>query len=76
MEAPNGATAPLGVEVSFGTGLWLLWAAFGVNMLSLLPYFVRLVPSANSLTQKLISSSAVSLTDHGIDGIDDPICFL
>jgi len=31
---------PLGIEVSFGAGLWLLWAAFAALCLSLLPYFV------------------------------------
>lgn len=32
--------APLGIEVTFGTGLWLLWAAFAILAASLLPYFV------------------------------------
>ncbi|KIJ24027.1 hypothetical protein M422DRAFT_237542 [Sphaerobolus stellatus SS14] len=32
--------APLGIEVTFGNGLWLLWAAFAVLAVSLFPYFV------------------------------------
>ncbi|KAF8528028.1 Glucanosyltransferase-domain-containing protein [Hysterangium stoloniferum] len=35
--------APLGIEVSFGSGLWLLWASSATLSLSLLPYFVRYV---------------------------------
>ncbi|KAF8490721.1 hypothetical protein JB92DRAFT_1299130 [Gautieria morchelliformis] len=30
----------LGIEVSFGTALWLLWASFAALTLSLLPYFL------------------------------------
>lgn len=33
--------APLGVSVTFGSALWLLWAAFIILFLSLLPYVVR-----------------------------------
>lgn len=35
--------APLGIAVTFGSALWLVWAAFIILFLSLLPYVVRYV---------------------------------
>ena len=32
---------PLGIEVSFGIALWLIWAAFVAMVLSITPYFLR-----------------------------------
>ncbi|KAF9519787.1 hypothetical protein BS47DRAFT_1287895 [Hydnum rufescens UP504] len=37
-------TVPLGIKVSYGIALWLIWAAFITMLLSIMPYFLRWVP--------------------------------
>jgi hypothetical protein len=37
----NTTNIPLGIEVSSGSGLSLLWAAVGLLMASLIPYLIR-----------------------------------
>lgn len=39
----NGSSVPLGIEVSVGIGLYLLWAAFAVLAVSIVPYMLRCV---------------------------------
>ncbi|KAI0050660.1 hypothetical protein FA95DRAFT_1486831 [Auriscalpium vulgare] len=57
-EAINGlvlATTdiPLGIEVTAGTGLSLLWAAFGCLVVSLVPYMIRCATSISPPTGRL-----------------------
>lgn len=40
----NTTSIPLGIEVSSGTGLSLLWAAVGCLLVSLVPYVIRSDP--------------------------------
>lgn len=34
---------PLGIKVTFGVSLWLIWSAFAADMVSIIPYFLRYV---------------------------------
>ena len=39
----NGSSVPLGINVSVGIGLYLLWASFAVLAISIVPYMLRYV---------------------------------
>jgi hypothetical protein len=34
----------LGIKVSFGNALWLIWSAFAADFISILPYSLRWAP--------------------------------
>jgi hypothetical protein len=38
---PNNNPVPLGIVVSVGSGLYMVWAAFACMLISIVPYMVR-----------------------------------
>lgn len=56
---------PLGIEVSSGTALWLLWASFVAITLSLFPYFVRYVSLCSKAIHLLMNRTVVTHIETG-----------
>ncbi|THU88461.1 hypothetical protein K435DRAFT_969488 [Dendrothele bispora CBS 962.96] len=46
---------PVGIVVSTGPGLYILWAAFAIMFVSNIPYFASLVPSCSSFLLSAVS---------------------
>jgi hypothetical protein len=68
---PNNHPVPLGIVVSVGSGLYMIWAAFACMLISIVPYMVRCVISTlfliPSLWDDFLNTIAAVHTDSVVD---------